>query len=203
MPRRFLRRYLPSARMVREDHRLRRMFGSLLHEANLWHLNRSSVVRAVAVGLLAAFVPVPGQMVLAAAGAIVVRCNLPVAMAMVWVSNPLTMGPLFYITYATGARILGLPRRNIEFEMSLDWLSTQLASVWEPLLLGCLVVGVTTAALGAALVSLLWRVHVGRSWQARAMRRRAMDSRAFSSDDRRSAPPGGPCARRAPHRESP
>lgn len=173
MPRRFLKRLLPSPHDVREDRTLRRLFGTLLHEPNLWHLNRGSVTRAVVVGLLMAFVPVPFQMVLAAGGAIVARCNLPVAVAMVWITNPVTMGPMFYGAYMLGTVVLNEPAKNIEFTISWDWLTTQLGAIWEPFLLGCLICGVVSAALGAALVQVVWRINVVRSWQARSARRKA------------------------------
>ena len=94
MPRKFLRRFLPAAHQIRREGTLK-VFGALLHNPNLWHLNRNSVAGAVSVGLFIAFVPAPGQMVLAAAAAIAVGRNLPIAVLMVWVSNPLTMPPLF------------------------------------------------------------------------------------------------------------
>lgn len=173
MPRRFLKSVLPSARKVREDRTLRRVFGGLLHDANLWHLNRTSVTRAVIVGMLMAFVPVPFQMVLAAAGAFMVRCNLPVALAMVWITNPLTMGPIFYGTYVVGTVVLDQPTQNVEFEISLDWLTTQLGAVWEPFLLGCAICGIVMAAIAGVTVHIAWRAHVVRSWRARSARRAA------------------------------
>ena len=124
------------------------------------------------VGLLMAFVPVPFQMVLAAAGAVTVRCNLPVAVGMVWITNPLTMGPIFYGSYVVGTAILDVPAKDIEFEISFEWLGTQLASIWEPFLLGCAVSGIVCAFLGATIVQIAWRIHVGRSWRARQARRR-------------------------------
>jgi uncharacterized protein (DUF2062 family) len=171
MPRRFLKSWLPSPREVGENRTLSRVFGTLLHDANLWHLNRGSVTRAVMVGLLMAFVPVPFQMVLAAGGAMLVRCNLPVSVAMVWITNPLTMGPIFYGAYVIGSVVLDLPARDIEFEISWDWLTTQLGAIWEPFLLGCLICGVVSAFLGAVVVQFVWRLHVYWRWRTRAQRR--------------------------------
>ena len=55
MPRKLLRRFLPSAHELRKEGQLR-LFGELLHNPNLWHLNRNSVAGAVSIGLFMAFV---------------------------------------------------------------------------------------------------------------------------------------------------
>ncbi|NKC13517.1 MAG: DUF2062 domain-containing protein [Gammaproteobacteria bacterium] len=171
MPKRFLKQLLPKPHEIRGDRTLTRVFGTLLHNPNLWHLNRGSVTWAVFVGLLMAFVPIPFQMVLAAGGAIFVGCNLPVAVAMVWVTNPLTVGPIFYGAYVVGTLLIGEPAKDIVFEISLQWLSTQLTTIWQPFLLGCVACGVTAAALGAALVHIAWRINVSLSWRGRQRRR--------------------------------
>jgi uncharacterized protein (DUF2062 family) len=79
MPRKFFRKYLPSAAEVRGN-RLVAPFGGLLQHPNLWHLNRDSVAGAVAIGLFAGLVPGPLQMLTAHAHAIPQRRNLPVAL---------------------------------------------------------------------------------------------------------------------------
>ncbi|MGB1541119.1 MAG: DUF2062 domain-containing protein, partial [Cycloclasticus sp.] len=76
-----------------------KVFGPLIHNQNVWHLNRRSFAGAISVGLFIAFIPLPAQMLIAAAAAIALHVNLPVAVATVWVSNPITMPPLFYAAY--------------------------------------------------------------------------------------------------------
>ena len=148
--RRLLRKVLPRARNIHGRGSLRRVFGRLLLSPDLWHLNRGSVAWAVSIGLFLAWAPVPFQMVLAAGVAIMVRCNLPMAVALVWISNPVTVAPLFYAAY------------KLE----------ELGKVWEPFLLGCLVMGIASAVLGQIVLRLIWRAHVLVSWRGRRLRRR-------------------------------
>ena len=146
--------------MFRSHPHLNKIFGTLLHDPNLLHLNRRSVSAAFAVGLFMAFVPVPFQMILAAAAAILIRCNLPIAVGLVWVSNPFTMPPMFYFCYLVGTWILGTPEQEFAFELSIDWLMTGLGAIWEPFLLGCTIVGLSSAIVGYFGIRLLWRLHV-------------------------------------------
>ena len=108
MPRRLIRRYMPDPSSIRE-HKSLRFLGTLLHDPNLWHLNRHSVARAMAVGLFAAFIPIPMQMLLAAALAVSVRGNMPIAVSLVWLTNPITMPPVFFCTYQLGAWLMNRP----------------------------------------------------------------------------------------------
>ena len=164
------RRLLPFARSIRKDRQLTRVFGRLLHDPNLWHLNRHSVAWGVSVGLFMAFVPVPFQMVLAAGAALLVSANLPVAIVFVWVSNPITIGPLFYAAYRFGAWMLDIAPKQIHFEMSVHWLVTRLEEIWEPFLLGCFVLGLVSALVGNLAVRAIWRIHVIQLWKLRRQR---------------------------------
>ena len=159
MPRKLIRRYLPDNDTLRH-HKYLRHFGKLLLIPNLWYLNRRSVSGAFAAGLFTAFLPVPFQMPLAAAAAILLRVNLPIAVALVWVSNPLTMGPFFYLAYKTGAWILQIPAQEIAANISVEWLMHELSIIWQPLLLGCIIVGAMLALLGFIAIRLLWRLYV-------------------------------------------
>ncbi|MDH5786511.1 MAG: DUF2062 domain-containing protein [Chromatiales bacterium] len=171
MPKKFIKRLMPDHRTVRE-HKHLRFLGTLLHDPNLWHLNRRSASGAFAVGLFTAWVPVPFQMLLGAMGATAFRVNLPLSVALVWVSNPLTMPPLFYFAYLVGTWILGEPAAgHIAFELSFDWLQNELGAIWQPFLLGCFVMGVISAATGYATIRGLWRLHLVKYYQLRKLRR--------------------------------
>jgi uncharacterized protein (DUF2062 family) len=171
MPRRLFKRYMPNPEMIRE-HKSLRFLGALLHDPNLWHLNRHSVARAMAAGLFAAFIPAPAQMLIAAFLAIPIRANLPISVGLVWLTNPFTMPPIFYCTYKMGSWLLGIPPMELPDELTWDWISGELAIVWKPFLLGSVVTGALLGALGYGVTMLYWRWWVGHSWRKRAERRR-------------------------------
>ncbi|MBU1191040.1 MAG: DUF2062 domain-containing protein [Gammaproteobacteria bacterium] len=159
MPRRIIKRFLPDHGKLREHPHLRR-FGARLQDGNLWHLNRRSVSGAVAVGLFCALLPLPFQMIIAAGFAIWWRVNLPISVALVWLTNPLTMPPVWYATYRLGALMLNLPPRELNFELSVHSMILNMQGVWKPLLLGSVVSGVVLAIVGFLLVRLAWRISI-------------------------------------------
>lgn len=170
MPRKTLKRLLPRPDKMKA-HKSLQMFGYLLHQNQLWHLHRRSASVACAIGLFCAFVPIPFQMVLAAAIAIFCRVNLPLSVALVWLSNPLTMPPLFYGCYLLGTLLLGTPSQPFDFELSFEWLGNKLVYIWEPFLLGCFVVATVSAILGYVGMQLIWRYSVLKSWRSRTFNR--------------------------------
>ncbi len=169
MPRRVLKQYLPDFQKIRERGRFG-FFGRLLEDPFLLHLNRRSVAGGVAVGLFVAFLPIPMQMVAAAGVAVLVRVNLLLSVMLVWVSNPFTMPPMLYASYRLGARITGTNIERRPFELKLEWFWDNLAQTWQPLLLGSVLLGLLTAAIGYLLVLLAWRLYVYRHLQLRGQR---------------------------------
>jgi uncharacterized protein (DUF2062 family) len=180
MPRKYLRKYLPSAAEVR-GHRLVAMFGTWLHHPNLWHLNRDSVAGAAAIGLFAGLLPAPLQMLSAALLAITLRRNLPVAVLVTFYTNPFTIVPLYLLAYAYGSLLMGgvANRTRVQpFEMDWSHLLDSIGRLWDwtlalgpPLLVGILALGLTLAVAGYFAVQLGWRAYVVLAWRARRRRR--------------------------------
>ncbi len=166
MPRRLFKRYMPDPQMIR-DHKSLRFLGALIHDPNLWHLNRHSVARAMAIGLFWAMIPMPMQMLAAAALAIPLRANLPISVGLVWLTNPVTMPPMFYFAYYFGARVLNMPPMQFELNLSLDWLITVMETIGKPFLLGCGMLAVICSLMGYLGIQLLWRISVQRRWAQR------------------------------------
>lgn len=111
-------------------------------------------------------------MLVAAVLAVIFRSNLPVSVGLVWITNPLTMPPIFYCTYLVGDFLLGSPAGNIEFELSMEWLSESLSLIWWPLLFGSVLCGIVFAIVSYVLINQFWVWHVNRSWRERKAKSR-------------------------------
>ncbi len=170
MPKRLIRKYLPSAHKVTE-HRSLKWLGAILHDTNLWHLNRRSVASAFFVGIFSCFIPIPFQMLLAASLAIYFHSNLPISVSLVWLTNPLTVAPVFYITYRFGLLLLGQEYNTSGFVWSVEAMGNNLVLIWKPFLLGSVMSGIVLGGLSYLLVRLLWRLHIQRNWLKRKAER--------------------------------
>ena len=112
------------------------------------------------------------QMIFAAAFAIYFRVNLPISVGLVWITNPLTMPPIFFFCYKLGALILDRPVMDQTFELTWAWVADELALIWQPFLLGCFIVSTVSSLVGGFGIRLLWRINIVRQWEARKRRRR-------------------------------
>ena len=166
-----MKRYLPTREDVRKLKSLR-FLGDMLFQPNLWHMNRHSVSYAVLVGSICCFLPIPFQMLPGVLTCIWVRCNVPITLMIIWISNPLTMGPMMYFAYRVGVFLLGQPKNLQSLEFSLEWLTQQLVVIWQPLLVGCLACGGTIGLAGFIAVRLYYRWKISRYWQQRRERNR-------------------------------
>ncbi len=166
MLKKILQRYLPNHDSLRANKYLQ-FLGSRLLNSNLWHLNRRSAAKAFLVGVFVAFIPIPFQMVLAAILAVYLCCNLPLSVALVWITNPLTMPFIFYFSYKVGCFVLDIPPNDAGFHFSWDWLMSQLSRIWLPLYLGSFICGIIFAVSSYFIIRLLWRIYVVRAWKKR------------------------------------
>ena len=170
MPKKLFKKILPDHHTVK-NHKHLQIFGDLLHNGNLWHLNRRSVSKAFAVGLFFAFVPVPFQMVLSAGIAIIVHANLPLSIALVWITNPLTMPAIFYFCYVVGTWILGASEKKFVFEASWQWLVDSVSTIGPAFIVGCGVLATVFSIIGYFGIHALWRYSVVKEWKKRITRK--------------------------------
>jgi len=184
LPRKFFRKYLPDPDEVLAKP-WAAPFRPWLGHPNLWHLNRHSVPKAVAIGLFCGLIPGPFQMLGALLMAIPLRSNVPVAMFVTFYTNPLTIVPLYLIAYRIGT--LFVPGDSASFihppefdwsnlgawlRASLEWM----LSLGKPLAAGLVILAIGLAIAGYVVVQLAWRAHVVLAWRRRKARRAGMGS---------------------------
>jgi len=120
--------------------------------------NRKMVSRAVLLGLFIAFIPMPMQMALVLAFIPFFRFNVPIALAMCWLSNPLTMPPMYYVEYLTGSFLLGMKPEPVQ--MTLEWFSNNLSHIFIPLYFGTAIFSVVGSTSAYFIVNHFWKKSV-------------------------------------------
>lgn len=138
------------------------------------------------------------------------------SVGLVWLTNPLTMPPIFYFTYRLGACLLNTDARPpIDFHWNLASLQAELAAIWWPLLLGSVLTGIILATLSYFAIQWFWIWHVNRSWRKRRNERAARKRGSGPADQaalslrppravtgRHGSPAPGPCVAPEPDRGS-
>lgn len=136
----------------------------------LWRFTRRSVPRGVAVGLLVGiFALIPGIQIIGAALLCVPgRGNIPIAVAMTFLSNPLTT-PLILVVSAMIGNFMGfradagMVYEMIQHEASLsEWARWFLSDAAPALLVGLAILSVVAASLGYVIAGMIWRPLVAR-----------------------------------------
>lgn len=166
MPKRIFRKYLPSPERLKKNRSLH-FLGEVFANPNLWHINRHSLAGAAFIGIFCGLLPIPLQMGLAAVLAVRFRCNLPLSVMLVWISNPVTYVPIFYFSYRIGAWMLGMEPHSAD-GLTVVWFVEQLIPLWA----GSLVCALLAGGLSYGAVKIAWRLTVIRNWNLRARRRR-------------------------------
>jgi len=118
--------------------------------------NRKAITRGLLVGLFWGFIPMPMQM-----GGVILttplfKFNVPLALATVWLSNPITYPPLWYLEYLTGNLILG--REGLDnIELSMKWFQDHWDDIVVPLYVGTAFYSIVVSYLIYLLVNWLWK----------------------------------------------
>lgn len=170
MGKRFFRRFTSGAEAIRNHQWLNWLAPGLKHPS-LWHLNRHSVARAMAIGVFWALIPMPWQMVPAVLSAIWLRANVGISAGVVWISNPLTWGPIWYGAYRLGRWIMGQGAPELSGEGGSRAMMQHMNTIWRPLYLGSLLAGLLLAIITYYFVHLAWRAGLAGRWRLRQRRR--------------------------------
>lgn len=178
----YVRRHIPTRETI-GDIRLLRPFASTLSQPNLWHMNRRSVPRAVALGLgIGVIIPFM-HMVIAALAAIPARANVAIAAGVTLVVNPLTIPPLYWAAYHIGR--WELRRGNDVDPAAMNQVSGEVARFlfWMhhasgPIALGILTIAAIAAMIGYFSAAFFWRRRIFARYRSRRSRRHAFSRRS-------------------------
>ena len=159
-----------------EEVRWLRPFAHRVLEPSLWRFTRRSVPRGVALGLIVGiFLMIPGlQIIGAALLALPCRANVPIAVAMTFLSNPATTPFILYLSIIVGNRFvhatadLDTVTAMIDHGASLfEWAGWLASSAAPALIVGLFVISVISASVGYLMASFMWRAWISRKWTLR------------------------------------
>ncbi len=182
-----LERFLPTRDAITQS-RMLRWLGPRIHDPLLWHVNRRSVARGVAMGVFFGLMIPIAQIPAAAIASLLLRGNLWIAAVSTLVSNPLTYGPLYYFAYRLGAGVIvyyfayrlgaGVIGTRAPADLTADDVEKpirmidSLAQAWtwitgigQPLLVGMLIMAITGAFIAYWGTQLVWRMRVTSKWR--------------------------------------
>jgi uncharacterized protein (DUF2062 family) len=171
-----LKKYLPTSKQIAEIRALS-FLRHLLLEPNLWHMNRYSLSFGFLIGGICCFLPIFFQSVPCVLLCVWIRCNVPVAVLVVWISNPITFGPMMYFAYRVGLWILGTEQEIELLNPSLKWFVDQISIVWQPVIVGSLACGVAFGMAGFIVIQLYYR------WRVSRYKLRKLDARRRGESD--------------------
>ena len=144
------RRFLPTPKEV-QQYKYIHIFGDTLKQPECWAFNRTTCAKGISIGLFCAFLPMPFEMIPAIFIAAMIGGNIPLAIAGIWISNPVTWIPLYTPCYLLGARLIGITPIPIE-EITLLDLGCHYVALW----LGCLIIGITISITTHFIINYSW-----------------------------------------------
>lgn len=174
-----LKRRLPS-RETLQNNRALRWLGPWIQHPRLWHMSRKGIALGMALGVFFGFLIPIAQIPFAATMAVVLRANLPTAVASTLVTNPVTFGPVYYGAYRLGKFVLhqseptpeelaalkSQTHRHDDHVQDLGWTQRiahgleQMGDIGKPLFLGLAIVACVAGFLTYMMVHWIWLVRV-------------------------------------------
>jgi uncharacterized protein (DUF2062 family) len=153
----------------------RRWFARHFLDKHVWKPTQHTFAGGVAIGLFVTMQLLPMQMPVAAILAALFRVNIPIALAMCWLSNPVTMPALVPLEYAVGKWVLSwissVPVSAFPRELPLSFAdSWQALKSHAPIMLfGGVLIGAVLIPVGYVVTYASWSVL--ESWSQRRRKR--------------------------------
>lgn len=149
---------MPRRESIESNKYLSAIMRKVGHREYLWEFKQKNVVLATLIGVFWAMMPMPFQMFPSAICAIFFRANILVAIAWVWVSNPLTMLPILYVSYYIGCILLAITPIGSFSGINFANLFSDWQMIVKPLLVGSIIFGSISAIGMSILVCLLFQI---------------------------------------------
>ena len=134
-----------------------------------FNFNRRMVTLGILVGLFWGFIPMPMQMLGVILTTPIFKFNVVIALATVWLSNPITYPPLWYLEYKTGLLLLG--KEGLEVELTMEWFQTHWDDIVVPLYVGTAFYSTVVSFLIYLLLNRMWVKSAQKEWKERKAKR--------------------------------
>lgn len=177
--RKWLKKFLPQKEVLNTHPKLGHI-KHLMRRPYLWSLNRRACSRAVGIGIMVNFLPLPLQMVWAALMCLWCHANIPLAVALTWINNPFTFIPIIFFTYFVGQRTLMffdiktppiLAHNQALSDLTFTDLVAWLYSLGMPYLIGVVILSIGGGLMSYTVVNCLWRAAIVIQHRQRHKRR--------------------------------
>lgn len=173
------RRNMPTREQM-ERNRFIRPFAHRVLRSELWHFNRRSVPRGVALGMLVGIIIPFAQILFAALMSLTVRANVPVAALTTFVTNPFTTPFIWAAAYQLGrwllhvdAALVGGPIDRLmhitDAWQFIQWLTDE----GKVLAFGLIVLALVAAVVSYIVTGLAWNAWVQAKRRHRLAARQA------------------------------
>ncbi|WP_343597542.1 DUF2062 domain-containing protein [Acinetobacter sp.] len=174
MVKQLLQSWLPSPERV-SSMKMMRLFGARTANPLLWYVNRRSICKAIFIGTFFGLLPIPFHSILIVLAVLCFEVNLPVSLALAWLSNPFTILPILYIGFWFGTKIFHVHMIDQAMLMGVmhqigNWIRNfghghvdfSLAKI---LMTGLMVEALLFSTLFYVVIELLWRWGAIKNWK--------------------------------------
>jgi len=156
------------------DTYIHRLLGERMFHPHIWGFDINSLSGGLSLGLFVAFTPtIPFHMLLCSVAAIVLRVNLPIAVAACWVTNPFTALPVFLAARELGRYLLenswltGFILDVFGFGTKTGVFMENSLYLWS----GSLIFAFVAAVMGNIAIRIMWRLsHQVKDYGSRSRR---------------------------------